>query len=399
LQGHTQHIYDLAWSKDGSRLASASYDGSVGLWDTTQLIQGNVTLLAQLRGHSDQVRTVAVRAQERIGKLSLALDRGGSYNYDYRLHVLRGQERLGTIARDQTNGYWHSTYTFTPDGQQVLSGGQNGILQLYTLDGTTRATLVGHTGEIKAVAISADGRWALSGANDQTLNLWSLAALPASHPGTVQPTLTLFPAANGEWIAWIPEGFFTASPQGTRLIGFSINQGLEKLAKYVFMDQLYDRFYRPDLIQARLHGDPQKLWQKEGALKDVNKVLTNGLPPLVVFMTPPTSTTVTQREVDIQVKILDQGGGIPQPAQSSVQSQTPQNQPSQVQPNSPPRLYMLVVGINRYRDKALQLNYAVPDGKALIAAVRPRGRHQPGPFAALPRGCPCPQKLGVDRYV
>jgi uncharacterized caspase-like protein len=60
----------------------------------------------------------------------------------------------------------------------------------------------------------------------------------------------------------------------------------------------------------------------------------------------------------------------PQPAQSSVQSQTPQNQPSQAQSNSTPSLYMLVVGINRYRDKALQLNYAVPDGKALIAAVR-----------------------------
>ena len=37
---------------------------------------------------------------------------------------------------------------------------------------------------------------------------------------------------------------------------------------------------------------------------------------------------------------------------------------------TPPALSMLVVGINRYRDKALWLRYAVPDGQELVASVR-----------------------------
>jgi len=38
--------------------------------------------------------------------------------------------------------------------------------------------------------------------------------------------------------------------------------------------------------------------------------------------------------------------------------------------SSQPALSMLVVGVNRYRDKALWLRYAVPDGQELVAAVR-----------------------------
>ena len=102
-----------------------------------------------------------VQALERIGTLSLALEQGGPYKHNARLHVQDGARRLSTIERGHTDGYRHSAYTFTPDGQGVLSGGLNGVLRLYALDGTLRVDLVGHSGEIKAVAVSADGRWVL----------------------------------------------------------------------------------------------------------------------------------------------------------------------------------------------------------------------------------------------
>src|SRR5262249_3205458 len=121
----------------------------------------------------------AVRARDQVQQLALTLESGGPYGYEYRLHIMRGSTRLGTIERGEPV-YWHSAYTLTPNGQYVLSGGQKGVLELYGLDGQVRARLVGHSGEIKAVAVSADGRWAVSGSADQTLKLWSLANLPAS---------------------------------------------------------------------------------------------------------------------------------------------------------------------------------------------------------------------------
>jgi WD40 repeat protein len=171
--------------------------------------------------------------------------------------VQDGARRLSTIARGHTDGYRHSAYTFTPDGQGVLSGGLNGVLRLYALDGTLRLILVGHTGEIKAVTVSADGRWALSGANDQTLCLWSLPPVMPASPTELKPTLSLFPAQDSEWVAWTPEGYFTASARGIRLIGASMNQGLDKTATSISGEQLRERFYRPELIQEKLHGEPR----------------------------------------------------------------------------------------------------------------------------------------------
>jgi hypothetical protein len=134
----------------------------------------------------------------------------------------------------------------------------HGVLRLYTLNGQLRATLVGHTGEIQAVAVSADGRWAVSGATDQTLRLWSLAALPATGSTALPATLTLFPAIDGEWAAWTPEGFFAASPQGAQLLGYSVNQGLDKVAQYIPAEQWRERLYRPDRMLTTLYGDLHK---------------------------------------------------------------------------------------------------------------------------------------------
>ena len=251
-----------------------------------------------------------VRAQAQVEEFTLATERGGPLGYMYRLHVQRRGKRLSTIERGASDGYQHTAYTFTPDRHSVLSGGFNGVLTLYGLDGTPRLRLRGHTGEIKAVAVSADGHWALSGAADQTLKLWSLAALPASGTAEVAPTLSLFPATNGEWVAWRPEGFFAASPRGSHLIGYSINQGLDKLAQYVTIDQLYERFYRPDLLHTQLYGDPEQLWHQDGAQTNAVTTLAAGLPPRVTFASPVTDTTVAHREVDVQILLTDQGGGI-----------------------------------------------------------------------------------------
>lgn len=312
LEGGGQTIWAVGFSQDGRFLSWGQTLTNDSIIDKGPLEHRfDLLQLTRLRGGLSP--TDAVRARDRVKDLSLIPERGGPYNYTYRLRVERGsffRQVVSTIDRDRTNGYRHSAYTFTPDGQYILSGGFNGTLTLYTLEGKIQAHLKGHTGEIKAVAVSADGRWALSGASDQTLRLWSLEYLLQTGSREITPALSLFPSGDGEWVAWIPAGFFTASPKGSQLIGYTINQGVDKRAKYVAIAQLYDRFYRPDLIHARLHGDQEKLWEKEGASQDVQTVLKTGLPPEVTFVSPPVDTTVTHPDPEIQVAFTDQGGGI-----------------------------------------------------------------------------------------
>jgi WD40 repeat protein len=62
------------------------------------------------------------------------------------------------------------------DGRTALSGSSDETLELWDLaTGKELRTLTGHTDEVKSVAISPDGRTALSGSDDKTLKLWDLA--------------------------------------------------------------------------------------------------------------------------------------------------------------------------------------------------------------------------------
>jgi hypothetical protein len=63
----------------------------------------------------------------------------------------------------------------SPDGRRALSGSADLTVRLWDLaTGQELGRLDGHTGEVAAVAFSADGRRAASGGEDRTVRLWDL---------------------------------------------------------------------------------------------------------------------------------------------------------------------------------------------------------------------------------
>ena len=57
LEGHDQRVSSVAFSRDGDRIVSGSYDRSVRLWNAHTLEP-----LLSLRGHTDPVTAVAFSA-------------------------------------------------------------------------------------------------------------------------------------------------------------------------------------------------------------------------------------------------------------------------------------------------------------------------------------------------
>ena len=47
----------------------------------------------------------------------------------------------------------------------------------------------------------------------------------------VNPLLSLF-VAGDEWVLWTPSGYYDASPGGDRLIGWHVNRGRQKAARF-----------------------------------------------------------------------------------------------------------------------------------------------------------------------
>ena len=209
-----------------------------------------------------------LRAKASFGALALQHRKGGAYGYDAILDVLKGGKPSGVaIERGSTDGYGHNSYSFTPDGKTIVSGGGNGFLTAYGLDGKKIGDFAGHEGEVWAVAASPDGRTLVSGSADQTVRLWNLK--------TRELLITIFRGEDGEWVAWTPEGFYTGSEGAAKLVGWQINQGPDKAAKYITAGQLRKALFRPDLVTAKINGDPDGLVKQAAAKVDLDELLEN----------------------------------------------------------------------------------------------------------------------------
>jgi hypothetical protein len=77
-------------------------------------------------------------------------------------------------------------------------------------------TFVGHSGNVLCVTPSPDSRYFATGSGDQTIRIWAR--------DRDEPLLSIF-VAGREWIAWTPQGFYSCSAQGERLIAWQINAG------------------------------------------------------------------------------------------------------------------------------------------------------------------------------
>ena len=84
---------------------------------------------------------------------------------------------------------WVNSVAVSADGRLALSGSADRTVKVWDLtSGQELRTLAGHADGVNSVAVSADGRLALSGSDDRTVKVWDLetgnclATLPLERP-------------------------------------------------------------------------------------------------------------------------------------------------------------------------------------------------------------------------
>jgi serine/threonine protein kinase/WD40 repeat protein len=161
-----------AFSPDGKLIATWANDHMVRLWDVKERKE-----LRCLEGHKEWV---AAGAFSRDGSRLLT----GTWPpelvvrpSDLKLWEVATGKLLRTI--DVIPGSVHGL-AISPDGRQALSGGASGLVQLWDLErGQAIMALTGHIGHVSDVAFLPGGRTAVSVGFDATIRLWRLPDPPA----------------------------------------------------------------------------------------------------------------------------------------------------------------------------------------------------------------------------
>ncbi len=182
-----------------------------------------------------------LRARASQDGYSLENRRGGPFNFYALLDVKKDKQTVATIERGSGDGYDHRSYTFSPDGKSIISGGSNGFFHVFDLQGKRIGNFIGHEGVVWAVATSPDGRYLVSGGGDQTVRLWNLQ--------TRELIVNLYTGIDGEWVMWTPQGYYMGSPGSDKIVGWQINKGADNAADYVGADQLRTHLNRPDIVE------------------------------------------------------------------------------------------------------------------------------------------------------
>jgi WD40 repeat protein len=373
-------LWGAGLANDGQHVAALTSDRLI-LWETSTGREVRTF---------DQIVPAAFLAFSPDGQRLLFATRQGPTSCD----VATGA--ACTVFRGHRDVVW--TLGFSRDGSAVLSGSFDKELKLWNAaTGAETATFSGHRYAVQAARLSADGGLVVSTSGDGTTRFWNAA--------TGRELAQLLAFTDGEWVAVTPAGHFNASEGGGR--NLSVRVGSRVLA----IDQFYERYYDPVFVASALQGRPVE------ARADLRRGVA--APPEVRIVSPAPGAAFSTETVAVTVSARDNGGGCEdlrlyqngkalgdeQRGLTAAARGDPLSKTWQVQltegvntfravafsrdrtesrpheltvtlsaPRKEATLHLLAVGINGYKNPALNLNYAEPDARGLLEFFQARGK-------------------------
>jgi WD40 repeat protein len=214
LRGHQAPVYRVQFSPNGQTIATAGADDTIRLWTTA-----DGTLLDSLEGHQDEVLSIEFSSD---GRTLVSASRDKTIRFwkiDSSIHVLPHANRVYDVSftsdgmamassGQDTIRLWRtsngtplldepirlagaiSSIRFAPtggmtslEGQLLAATGQDGTINLWTIDRTTsgyRARQIAgqkdfkHEKEVNSLSFSPDGQLLASAGADGTIKVWQI---------------------------------------------------------------------------------------------------------------------------------------------------------------------------------------------------------------------------------
>ena len=268
-----------------------------------------------------------------------------------------------------------------------------------------------------AVNIAGDGRTAVAGFGDGTIRWYRLTDR--------KELLALFPHNDRRrWVLWTPEGYYDASPGAEDLIGWHLNKGPEQAADFYPASRFREVYYRPEVIAKLLDtldaDQAIRLAERESGQRKPQAEVADLLPPVVRILSPEEGSEAKEDEITVRFQVRSPPGaavteikalvdGRPRATEYHLDLSQPEFE-REIRVPLPERdsdvgiiaknrhawseaakvrvrwagksavdlrakLYVLAIGVAKYRDERLKLAYAAKDAHDFVQAIaRQEGR-------------------------
>ncbi|KZV93896.1 WD40 repeat-like protein [Exidia glandulosa HHB12029] len=159
--GHTTRVMCVAFSEDGTRLISGSQGNTIRIWD----VASGECIGEPLTGHTDWVTSVCFSPDDK---------RIFSSSYDGTIRIWHAETRALIVEPLQV-ACEVLCMALSPDGKHLASGSCGGGMAVWDAEtgNASQAPFKYHTKHVWGVAFSKDGHMIASASADKTVALWT----------------------------------------------------------------------------------------------------------------------------------------------------------------------------------------------------------------------------------
>lgn len=380
LSGHTGAVLSLAISPDGARIVSGGADGRAVMWS-----RADGSVIATLGGQSDGVVAVGFDSAGRV----VTTDGTGS--------VRVWAPNSASPARTFRSAQGAAGAQVTADGRYVVLGAAGGRASLHDIDsGQLVKEFSGPSGSARYMLVDVKRQRLLMGGADGMVRVLNLS--DGANLAQIVSTL------NG-WAVLDTQGRFDGSQQGVTDVEWIANQA------ELPIDNFSQNYYEPGLLAKHFAAQPIFVAEaaspvSEGIFQPPQSRIALSPGPYLAGQTVVVTVTTEDRQGGIgEVRLFQNGKLVPRESITAERNETRNNVPTRetvyrVQlvagatrfealagsdqriDGAPtfadvtatgarplPTLHIVTIGINKYRDSRLDLDYGAPDALAILATL------------------------------
>ncbi|GAA0891730.1 hypothetical protein GCM10009122_14090 [Fulvivirga kasyanovii] len=415
LKGHREVIFSVGFSKDEKTIITGSWDGTARVWDASsgELLQTLVfensspyqaglyknNIYALIAGLDKSLKMFELDSKKEVRQFI------GHTDIIQAFDIHPSGEKLVSVSWDGKLKSWSiatglQQWKYSSDeplyaarydkeGKTLALGGADRVIRIMNAEnGSLINSLQGHQAAITNIEFSPDNNLLISASEDGMIKIWDVVQ--------GKELITYVILENNDWMAINAEGYFNASSGAFNKIAFV--RGMQSYSA----DQFFEQFYQPDLLDKTFKSKDQGMNMLEKIKKSP--------PPSIEIIAPHLGEGFRTAEAEVMIKVTDQGGGVAEvniiQNGKIVSTQTPdvpagksilvtqkinlvpgtntieasafskgrieadrQSVKVTMEGKMNSTLYVVAVGINKYKNEALNLNYAAEDAQGFVKLV------------------------------